>query len=79
MKPPRNIGLGHEDEGQLKVREQDEWIWERALERYEPLAQSVYNGPDAKLTYKSARSLRMPQKVDADCKPVSYILTGGAL
>ncbi len=79
MKPPRNIGLGHEDEGQLKVREQDAWIWERALERYEPLAQSVYNGPDAKLTYKSARSLRMPQKVDADWKPVSYILTGGAL
>ena len=30
-KPARNVGLDYVDEGQLKVREQDEWIWERAL------------------------------------------------
>ncbi len=79
MKPPRHIGLDHVDEGQLKVREQDEWIWERALERYEPMAQSVYNGPDPKLSFKSARSLRIPKQVQADWRPVSYIFTGGAL
>ena len=55
VKPPRAVGLDHVDEGQLKVREQDEWIWERALERYEPMAQSVYDGSDAKLSFKSAR------------------------
>lgn len=79
MKPARNVGMDHVDEGQLKVREQDEWIWKRNLERYEPMVQSVYNGPDPKLSFKSARSLRMPAKIDADWTPVSYIYTGGSL
>ena len=30
----------------LKVREQDEWIWERRLERFEPLVQSVFSARD---------------------------------
>ena len=34
------------EQGRLKVREQDDWIWERRKERFEPLAQSVFNGPD---------------------------------
>ena len=59
-KPPRHVGLDHVDEGQLKVREQDEWIWQRALERYEPMVQSVYDGagPEARLE-------RRPQAADA--------------
>ena len=46
MKPPRHVGLDYVDQGRLKIREQDEWIWNRRLERYEPMVQSVYNGPD---------------------------------
>ena len=46
QKPPRSVGLDHIEEGQLKVREQDEWIWTRQLERYEPIAQAVYDGPE---------------------------------
>lgn len=78
-KPPRHIGLDHEEEGQLKVREQDEWIWERALERYRPMVQSVYDGPDEKFTFKSARSLRMPDVIDAGWRPETHIFMGGAL
>ena len=44
-KPPRHVGLTPTETGRLKVRRQDDWIWTRRLERYQPLAQSVYNGP----------------------------------
>ena len=44
QKPPRHVGLTPEEKGIKKVREQDVWIWERRLERYEPMVQSVYNG-----------------------------------
>ncbi len=77
MKPPRHVGLSVVEQGQLKVREQDVWIWERRLERYEPLMQTVYNGPDPK--FLNARKLRMPGNPNIDWKPDSHILTGGAL
>lgn len=77
MKPPRHVGLNHVEEGQLKVREQDEWIWTRRLERYEPMVQSVYNGPDPQ--WLNARKLRMPGKINANVQLVSHILTGGSL
>ena len=78
MKPPRHVGLNHVEQGQLKVREQDEWIWNRRLERYLPMVQSVYNGPDP-AKRMNARRLRMPKKVDQSVKLVSHILTGGSL
>ena len=78
-KPPRAVGLDYMSEGQLKVREQDEWIWQRALERYEPMVQSVYDGPDPKLTYKSGRDLRMPEKINVNWRPDSRIFTGGSI
>ena len=77
MKPIRHVGLSIEEQGQLKVREQDVWIWTRRLERYEPMVQSVYNGPDPK--FLNARKLRMPGKIPASWKPESHILTGGSL
>ncbi len=77
MKPPRHVGLNYVEEGQLKVREQDEWIWTRRLERYQPMVQSVYNGPDPK--WLNARKLRMPGKIDQKVQLVSHILTGGSL
>ena len=78
-KPPRHVGLNHVEQGQLKVREQDEWIWTRRLERYEPMAQSVYNAGSAALAWNGARKLRIDQKADRQKAPTTYILTGGAL
>jgi mono/diheme cytochrome c family protein len=77
IKPPRHYGLDYVDEGMLKIREQDEWIWNRRLERYEPMVQSVYNGPDPK--FLNARKLRMPGKIKADAEYVNFVFTGGAL
>ncbi|MBB3209825.1 mono/diheme cytochrome c family protein [Rhodopirellula rubra] len=77
-KPPRHIGLNHIEQGRLKVRKQDEWIWRRRLERYQPMAQSVFNSADKGIAI-GARKLRMPQKVNLNQRTESYILTGGAL
>ncbi|MEO6788501.1 MAG: DUF1549 and DUF1553 domain-containing protein, partial [Chthoniobacteraceae bacterium] len=79
QKPPRAVGLDYIAEGQLKVREQDEWIWERASERYEPMVQSVFDGPDPKLNFKSARNLRMPDVINVNWRPETHILTGGSI
>lgn len=78
-KPPRNVGLDHVDEGQLKVREQDEWIWNRRLERYQPMVNAVYDGQDAKPVWNRARKLRMPKKINSNFKPGTHILMGGSL
>jgi len=78
-KPPRHHGLDYMDEGQLKVREQDEWIWNRRMERYQPMAQSVYNAAKPKIAGNAARKLRIDTEADLDVKPVSYILMGGAV
>ena len=76
-KPARHVGLTEMEQGRLKVREQDVWIWERRKERYEPLAQSVFNGRDL---FQNGRKLRQPnKKSNSDWKPTSYVLTGGAL
>ncbi len=79
MKPSRNIGMDYVAEGQLKVREQDEWIWERALERFEPMVQSVYDGAPGKKAWNAARKLRMPEVINASWKPQNFIYTGGSL
>ena len=77
VKPPRHVGLTPEEKGKLKVREQDEWIWNRRLERYQPFVQTVYNGPDPK--FLNARKLRMNAKANQNWRPDSRILAGGAL
>lgn len=76
-KPPRHVGLDHVDQGRLKVREQDEWIWNRRLERYEPMVQTVYNGPVP--GFLNARKLRMNARANNKWRPDSRILAGGAL
>ncbi|WP_153556966.1 PSD1 and planctomycete cytochrome C domain-containing protein [Roseimaritima sediminicola] len=79
QKPPRHVGLTIPEQGQLKVREQDEWIWQRRLERYEPMVQSVYNAKAARIAWNGARKLRI-QKPPKKAQPlVNHILTGGAL
>ncbi len=76
-KPPRHVGLSPEEQGRLKVRMQDEWIWNRRLERYQPLVQGVYNGPIPKSL--NARSMRMPNNPGQKVLPASNILLGGSL
>lgn len=76
-KPPRHVGLTPEEKGIKKVREQDVWIWERRLERYKPMVQSVYNGPLP--NFLNARKLRAPGRVDPKWRPETHILGGGAL
>ena len=78
QKPPRHCGLTPEEKGRLKVREQDCWIWERRLERFAPMAQSVYNGPDTNLNARKMRpggGKKKPKK----WSPESHILMGGSL
>ena len=76
-KPPRHVGLNIAEQGQLKVREQDEWIWNRRLERYEPLAQSVYNSPRFQIAWNGARHLRVNhQHVDASIIDETILLGG---
>ena len=79
-KPPRFIGLSYEDQGFLKVRGQDVRIWTRTLERFEPMAQAVYNG---EVLIQDSIKLRMPEKPakarDSETWPGSTILTGGSL
>lgn len=77
QKPPRHIGLEIEDLGYLKVRTNDARIWKRRLERYQPLAQTVYEGP---VKVENSVKLRMPEPeaLQGD-PPESFILAGGSI
>ena len=77
IKPPRMVGLNTQEQGELKVREQDEWIWTRRLERYEPMAQSVFNGDDTE--WPQAKKLRIREMKDPNWVPPSVIYDGGSL
>ena len=74
QKPPRHVGLSEMEKGRLKVREQDVWIWERRKERYQPMVQTVFNGPDQN---QNGRKLRKPEKWNTKWKPTTSIFTGG--
>ena len=76
QKPERHCGLTEMEQGRLKVREQDEWIWNRRKERFEPMAQSVFNGADL---WQNGRKLRPPKQPNKNWRPESFILMGGAL
>ena len=75
-KPPRHCGLTETEQGRLKVREQDEWIWNRRKERFQPMAQSVFSGPDL---WQNGRKLRKPKDLKKNWKPQSFIFMGGAM
>ena len=81
-KPPRFVGLSVEEEGRLKVREQDVRIWTRRLERYQALAQSVYYGGDL---HQNSRKLRLPNPKKAPelnrsgVAPINHIYAGGSV
>ena len=76
----RHVGLDHVESGMLKVRVQDEWIWERRLERFEPLVQSVFSARDMPKKTQNARKLRRFTVFrDDDGTVDTCILTGGSL
>ncbi|MGI9494433.1 MAG: PSD1 and planctomycete cytochrome C domain-containing protein [Mariniblastus sp.] len=79
-KPRRFIGLSIAEEGELKVREQDVRLWTRRMERFQPLAQSIYNGGDY---LHSSLKLREPQNKYqlSKVKPIgkTQILDGGSV
>ncbi|WP_417748186.1 PSD1 and planctomycete cytochrome C domain-containing protein [Rosistilla oblonga] len=77
-KPERHVGLTTAEQGELKVREQDEWIWNRRLERYQPMAQSVFNAEAGRLAWNGARKLRI-QRLKKSSPLTNHILLGGAL
>ena len=75
-KPPRHIGLTVDDLGYVKVRETDARIWKRRLERYQPIAQTVYEGPDK---HEGSVKLRMPKPDDMRGEPPeAFVLAGGS-
>ena len=79
-KPPRHVGLSHVEAGMLKVRRQDEWIWERRLERFQPLVQSVFSTRGMPKRSQNARKLRAFTVFrDEEPQVDSFILTGGSL
>lgn len=75
-KPERHVGLSITEQGVLKVREQDDWVWDRRKDRYEAKAQSVYSSPKGK---GNARALKVIEKLPAAKPAQDHILTGGAL
>ena len=77
QKPPRHVGLSPAEQGRKKVREQDKWIWNRRMERYTPMVQGVYNGPDPKAL--NARAMRMPKSSGDRPAGQAHILMGGSL
>ncbi len=78
-KPARDVGLNTTEQGQKKVRMQDKWIWDRRLERYEPMAQSVYNTSAKKVKLGKAKKLRIDGAPNEKAKFESVIYTGGSL
>ena len=77
QKPPRHIGLTVDDLGYLKVRENNAKIWKRRLERYQPLANTVYEGP---VKHETSSKLRVPKIAELrSSPPESFILGGGSV
>ena len=81
-KPPRHYRLTATDEGRLKVRQQDIRIWTRSMERFEPLAQSVYNAGSLNQRSQYLRPARPDNEqemIAARTLPKNFIYTGGSV
>ena len=81
QRPPRDHGLTDQDLGTRKALQKRLQLLRRQLDRYEPLAYSVYNGSPR--TVHSVSPMRMPEDVQeartsADAQP-TMILAGGSV
>jgi hypothetical protein len=74
--PPRYYGLTNADLGYRKVLQKRNQILRRNLDRFEPWAYSVYNGPLR--TVHSASTMRMPENINGAPQPL-YVLQGGSV
>ena len=75
QQPPRYLGLTYQDLGYRKVLNKRMQTLSHYLDRFEPLAFSVYNGPIRVMN--SNRPGYLPVKIQGS-PPLSYILTGGS-
>ncbi|NND33831.1 MAG: DUF1549 domain-containing protein, partial [Saprospiraceae bacterium] len=76
QQPPRYYGLSNTDLGYRKVLQKRGQILRRNLDRFEPWAYAVYNGPYR--IVHSASTMRMPEELSGEAQPV-FILDGGSV
>lgn len=76
QQPPRYLGLTFKDLGYRKLLSKHLQTLRRELGRYDPMAFSVYNGPN-RLVH-SARPNLLPEEIE-DARIPTYILTGGSV
>lgn len=74
--PPRHVGFQPQDFGWERIARKGIQRLAWRLERYEPIAFSVYSGPTPQMT-AVYEPLRMPQNPDAGEREATCILTGG--
>jgi hypothetical protein len=71
--PPRYLGLTNQDLGYRKVLQKRVQTLRRVQDRFQPLAYSVYNGPNR--VVQSQQTLQMPEKINGE--PASTFILGG--
>ena len=76
QKPPRYLGLSHQELGYRKLLDKRRQRYSKEMDGFEGLAFSVYNGP--RRVINSNRILRMPESLDGDMDS-TFILTGGSV
>lgn len=76
QQPPRYIGLTNQDLGYRKVLNKRLQTLYRTQTRFDPLAYSVYNGPNREV--RSQQAMEMPETI-ADKPPATFILGGGSV
>ena len=76
QQPPRYYGLTNQDLGYRKVLSKRKQTLQRIQERFQPLAYSVYNGPNRVVF--SRRTLYLPEKIEGEPTP-TYLLDGGSV
>lgn len=77
QRPPRYLGLTHQDLGYQKLLNKRTQRYKRELEGFQELAFSVYNGPLRVIN--SDRPFRVPELTEDDPLQPTFILTGGSV
>lgn len=74
--PPRYLGLTNQDLGYRKVLNKRMQTFKSIRTRFEPLAYSVYNGPNREV--RSLQPMRVPETITGE-PPATFILQGGSV
>ena len=77
QKPPRYYGLTYQDLGLQKALHKRIQVLQRQLDRYQPIAFSVYNGPWIEKKHVASR-MRIPSELTGDLQ-TTHILKGGSI